>query len=72
MAGMDEEISETLENPDAVIPSTRDPEHVREHYKWFTNTSRGAKFLCTVVRYSEDDAFLITAHFTRRIPARGE
>lgn len=72
MAGMDEAISETLERPDAVVRSIRDPEHVREHYKWFANTSRGAKFLRTVVRYSEDDAFLITAHFTRRIPTRGE
>ncbi len=72
MDGMEQAIVETLESPDAVIRSIRDPEHVREHYKWFADTSRGAKFLRTVVRYSEDDAFLITTHFTRRIPRRGE
>ena len=72
MAGMDEAISETLESPDMVMRSVRDRESVLEYYKWFSNTTRGAKFLRTVVRYDEDDAFLITAHFTRRIPARGE
>lgn len=71
MAGMEWAIRETMENPESVLVSESDPARVRELYRWFPDTSQGNKYVRVVVGFEADDAFVITAHLTRRIPKRG-
>ncbi|MFQ6029523.1 MAG: hypothetical protein ACE5Q6_18760 [Dehalococcoidia bacterium] len=70
METMEWAIVETLESPDARIISQWDPS-VMEYYKWFDNTTRGGKFIRVPVKFQNGDAFVLTAHYVRRIP-RGE
>ena len=72
MYGIEWAIGETLEAPASTLPSVRDPESVLEYFRWFPNTSRGEKYVRVVVKLEQDDAFVLTAHLTRRIPQRGE
>jgi hypothetical protein len=72
MLGMEWAIGETLEAPEAALPSLDDPDNVVEYYKWFPDTTRGEKYVRVVVKYNQEDAFVITAHLSRRIPQRGE
>ena len=72
MTGMEWAIAETLEAPDATLPSVSDPQTVTEYYRWFNNTSRGEKYIRVVVKLERDDCFVLTAHLCRRIPRRGE
>ncbi len=71
MSGMEWAIGETLGAPDAELPSARDPDSVVEYYKWFSDTIKGDKYVKVVVKFGPDDAFVLTAHFSRRIPRRG-
>lgn len=59
-------INETLTTPDTVIRSKTDTE-VNLYFKYYKKLSIGDKYLCVVVKYKEDDAFIITAHFTDSI-----
>lgn len=63
-------INETLATPDIVIRSKTDTE-VNLYFKYYKRLSIGDKYLCVVVKYKEDDAFVITAYFTDSIK-RGE
>ncbi len=69
MVGEEQHIAETLAEPDVVIQSRSDPE-VRLYHKLYDHPLVGAKYLCAVVKWRDDDAFLITAFFTDR-PKRG-
>ena len=71
MVGMEWAIRETMESPETVLVSVRDPERVREFYRWFPNTPEGSKFVRVVIGFEQHNAFVITAHLTRRIPRRG-
>ena len=71
MIGMEWAIAETVRMPEATLPSVTDPDDVVEFYRWFPETTKGEKFVRVVVKYSRDDAFVLTAHLTRRIPQRG-
>ncbi|MEX0785096.1 MAG: DUF2283 domain-containing protein [Dehalococcoidia bacterium] len=58
MTSEEERIRETLATPDTVTQSRSDPEI--SLYDRFYDTSRaGPKHLCTVVKWHEDDAFLV-------------
>ena|SRR4030067_457292 len=59
-------INETLTTPDTVIRSKTDAE-VNLYFKYYKKLSIGDKYLCVVVKYKEDDVFIITAHFTDSI-----
>ena len=71
MLGMEWAIAPTLAEPEATLPSVTDPETVLEFFRWFPETTRGEKYVRVVVKYMQDDAFVLTAHLTRRIPKRG-
>ena len=71
MVGMERAIRETLDNPERILASVSDPERVREFYRWFPETTEGSKYVRVVVGFEPGDAFVITAHLTRRIPRRG-
>ena len=65
MRGMREEIIRTLQAPAQVRVSRSDPT-VRLFYEFCSQTRIGGKWLCVVVKYSVDDAFVITAYLTDR------
>ena len=60
-------IGQTLQFPQEIRKSISDPETVRLYYRWFAETVVGAKNICVVVKFSDGDAFIITAYVTYRI-----
>lgn len=67
--GMVEEerrIKETLESPDKIVLSKTDSE-VQLFYKYFENTPVNAKYLCVIVKSTNNDNFIITSYFTDSI-----
>ena len=71
MVGLEWAIRETMDSPEVVLASVRDPERVREYYRWFPETPEGSKFVRVVIGFEQAGAFVITAHLARRIPRRG-
>ena len=70
MKGIESEIEAALNNPKFVRLSRSDS-HVRLFYDFCAQTSVGGKWLCVVVKYSQADAFVITAYLTNK-PKVGE
>lgn len=63
---MREEIIRTLQNP-AEVRVSRSDAAVRLFYEFYSRTAVGDKWLCVVVKYLADDAFVITAYLTDKI-----
>ena len=70
MKGMDAEIERVLREPLFVRRSQSD-EAVRLFYEFYARTIVGGKWLCVVVKYAENDAFVVTAYLTDK-PKAGE
>jgi len=70
MAGMESALAETLRAPQLVIGS-RTGETATLNYRYYLHTLVGGKWLCVVVKYSDADAFVLTAYLTDK-PKRGE
>jgi hypothetical protein len=70
MAGMESALVETLRDPQLVIGSPAD-ETATLNYRYYLHTLVGGKWLCVVVKYSDADAFVLTAYLTDK-PKRGE
>lgn len=66
MTGMEAAIVRTLREPAVVIQSSSDPA-ARLHYRFYSGTRVGDKFLCVVVKVAGDDAFVLTAYLTDKI-----
>jgi hypothetical protein len=66
MKDMETAIENTLKNPEQVRRSRTD-QTVLLNYRYYTQTLVGDKWLCVVVKYLNDDAFLLTAYLTDRI-----
>jgi hypothetical protein len=71
MRGMEPEIVRVLASPELVRVSRSDPA-VRMFYEFYAQTLVGGKWLCVVVKYSDDqtDAFVVTAYLTNK-PKQG-
>jgi hypothetical protein len=63
MAGMEAEIEQVLTAPFEVRGSLSD-DTVKLFYEFYAQTRVGGKWLCVVVKYAPDDAFVITAYLT--------
>ena len=63
MAAMENAIKETLRSPQIVIRSGADAS-ANLNYRYYLGTLVGDKWLCVVVKYSKDDAFVLTAYLT--------
>jgi len=61
MLGMEDDIEETLKNPERVLESLSDPE-ARLYYRFYLGTRVGDKHLCVVVKMAQNDAFVLTAY----------
>lgn len=68
MADMAEEIERVLQSP-AEVRISRFDESVRLFYEFYAKTMVGGKWLCVVVRYAGEDAFVVTAYLTDRLKA---
>src|SRR5436189_137305 len=66
MAGMEAAIELTLRSPTVVVRSP-DEASIALIYKFYSRTVVGDKWLCVVVKYSDTDAFIVTAYLTDRI-----
>ncbi len=63
MLGFEPAIADTLTAPEEVRLSRSDAE-VRLFYRHYDHTPVGAKWLCVVVKYPANDAFIVTAYLT--------
>ncbi len=70
MVGMEAQIAETLKQPQLVRRSRSD-QSAALFYRFYTQTAIGDKWLCVVVKYLSEDAFIVTAYFTDK-PKQGE
>jgi hypothetical protein len=70
MAGMAAEVERVLRQPQLVRRSRSDTA-VRLFYEFYAQTIVGGKWLCVVVKYVENDAFVVTAYLTDK-PEAGE
>ncbi|WP_447969530.1 hypothetical protein [Nitrospira sp. M1] len=68
MAGMEAEIERVLQSP-AEVRISRSDKTVELFYEFYAQTRVGAKFLCVVVKYPPDDAFVVTAYLTDQLKA---
>lgn len=63
MAEPGDEIEHVLQAPSEVRRSRSD-ENVRLFYRFYAATAVGGKWLCVVVKYRAEDAFIVTAYLT--------
>ena len=70
MKGMETEIERVLLRPQLVRLSRTDAA-VKLFYEFYAQTIVGGKWLCVVVKYVEQDAFVVTAYLTDK-PKAGE
>ena len=70
MKGLESEIEKALAQPQMVRRSASDAA-ARLFYRFYARTIVGGKWLCVVVKYSENDAFVVTAYLTDK-PKAGE
>jgi hypothetical protein len=68
MAEMEAEIERVLQSP-AEVRVSRSDNTVQLFYEFYAQTRVGGKWLCIVVKYSPDDAFVVTAYLTDQIKA---
>ena len=54
-----------------LVRRSRSDEAVRLFYEFYVQTMVGGKWLCVVVIYEENDAFVVTAYLTDK-PKAGE
>ena len=69
MASMEAELNRTLKSPEIVRLSKSDAE-IALYYRFYTDTRVGDKWLCVVVKFLVEDAFILTAYFTDK-PKQG-
>ncbi len=70
MRGMGAEIERVLAEPQTMHRSRSDAS-ARLFYEFYAQTIVGGKWLCVVVKYLPDDAFVVTAYLTDK-PKTGE
>jgi hypothetical protein len=70
MREMEAEIERVLHQPQCVRQSRTDA-MVRLFYEFYAVTIVGGKWLCVVVKYGDEDAFVVTAYLTDK-PKAGE
>lgn len=65
MADQFERIAETVNHPETVIATNAD-QTVHVYHRYYETTPVTSKFLQVAVKLLEDDAFILTAFFSRR------
>jgi hypothetical protein len=70
MSGMELQIVRVLRQPQLVRRSVSDPS-IRLFYEFYAQTVLAGRWLCVVVKYGMNDAFIVTAYLTDK-PKAGE
>ncbi len=70
MQEMEARLAETVRQPVLVTESRADPS-AQLSYRFYLGTRVGDKWLCVVVRYAPEDAFVLTAYLTDK-PKKGK
>lgn len=71
MKGMEKKIQNTLKNPQCIRKSKTDT-YVRLYYRYYEKTIVSGKWLCVVVKYLQEDAFVVTAYLTDKVKSGEE
>ena len=66
MANLEAALEETLRQPQFVIGSLTDLA-AELSYRFYHRTKVGGKWLCVVVKYAVNDAFVVTAYLTDKL-----
>lgn len=66
MPGLLERVGEVVSQPECAVLSASDPT-VELLYRFERGTKVGDKWLCVVVKYPLDDAFVVTAYLTDKV-----
>ena len=67
MIELQNKIETAIINPDYIIKSKVD-KNVKLFNKFYITKQFGGKYLCVVVKYEKDDAFIITSYLIRELP----
>ena len=67
-AGMEADIERVVQAP-AEVRASRSDDSVKLFYAFYARTRVSGKWLCVVVKYLPDDAFVITAYLTDTMKA---
>jgi len=70
MRGMETEIEQVLARP-RIVRRSRSDAAIRLFYEFYAQTLVNDKWLCVVVKYMVNDAFVVTAYLTDK-PKNGE
>lgn len=70
MKELEDGIGRALMRPE-IVRRSRSDDAVRLFYEFYAQTIVGGKWLCVVVKYVDDDAFVVTAYLTDK-PKAGE
>ena len=70
MRSMQVALEETVQHPTVVFESEIDSA-VQLNYRFYFGTRVGDKWLCVVVKYAQEDAFVLTAYLTDK-PKKGK
>jgi len=65
---MEAEIERVLQAP-AEVRVSRSDDTVQLFYEFYAQARVGGKWLCIVVKYAADDAFVVTAYLTDQLKA---
>ncbi len=66
MVGMEAALEETLARPQHVVESFSDSQ-AKLYYRYYLGTRVGDKYLCVIVKFTDGDAFVLTAYLTDKI-----
>ena|SRR3989344_8762293 len=61
-----EEFKEVLNNPTKIVDYPHD-KNIKYYHKHFKNRKEKSKYLLMIVKYLNDEGFIITAYFVRNI-----
>ena len=65
IASCQDQIKETLSNPDNILDPQDIDEQKRYYYKYYKHRNSPNKFMLVVVKYLNGFGFVISAHFVR-------
>lgn len=66
MQGQEKRIAETIARPSVVVLSRHDDPSLHLYHRWFDQTPVASKYLVVVVKHVGQEAFIVTAFFTKR------
>ncbi|MCR4405207.1 MAG: hypothetical protein NUW06_08060 [Candidatus Acetothermia bacterium] len=70
LKGQESRIRTTLRDPDFVLYSRSDDNY--QYHRFFSKTPVAGKHLLVVVKHLDDEGFVITAFFLRKVNERGK